>query len=71
MIKYTITPQTYCGWIVEKEDGTEYYVKASISDKDGCTFKCSCIYNTKYKKVCSHIKFVKDYLISGRRRFEK
>lgn len=74
-MKYTIEETSYRSWVIEKEDGIEYYVSSDFAKlpricKD-LVFKCSCVYNTRFKKECSHIRFIKEHLVSGKKVFEK
>uniref|UniRef100_A0A6H2A0R6 SWIM-type domain-containing protein n=1 Tax=viral metagenome TaxID=1070528 RepID=A0A6H2A0R6_9ZZZZ len=74
-MKYSISQLTYRTWIVEKEDGTEYFVGIKIGMEDPLeynvsSFMCSCPYNSMYRKPCKHIRFILEFLATGKKEFE-
>jgi hypothetical protein len=74
-MKYTVIPSTYRTWIVEKEDGEEYVVSTIPGTEkepqlDVSTFRCTCEYFTISSRICKHIRYVLEYIATGKKEFE-
>ncbi|MEM2260828.1 MAG: SWIM zinc finger family protein [Ignisphaera sp.] len=65
-MRYTIKEIAYRNWIVESEEGIEYFV--SYDDKK--QWRCTCDYYIFTNKTCKHIRMVKEYLVSKRNEIE-
>lgn len=81
-MKYEVRQLSYRVFLVEKETGEEYIVAASSIEDSfsklskafeayNLTFRCTCPYNTIYNKDCKHIRFVKEYIVTGKEVFEE
>lgn len=67
-MKYSIKELNGLSWLVEKEDGDEYYVNYKLFDG---IFMCTCKWNLITKKVCRHIRMTKEFIITKKDEFEE
>jgi hypothetical protein len=67
-MKYKVRELDGLSWIVEKEDGDEYYVNYKLFDG---VFMCSCKWNLETGKTCRHIRMIKEFVATRKDEFDE